>query len=354
MLRNDNNKLDLDVNEMMYANRAGAKKCRTLEEARQQYKKESCFHAKSEVEQLQDLERKNACKVQECLPIKKCKAKVGLHDGNGNFLFETELSIGRNRAGNRADPLPVFQNRSIIDLDKYYNQLSQDQEPIQTIVTKIAEHDLALYRNPYNWDGTPTGYTCFCPEKPKPCPTPNPCKKADPFNADLGIGSDALQVKSDLAEDIRAGSVEPVMVGEVKKLKQKVRTLAKATKMAGEQAMLRQREAMELNARQTAQTQREADFQRRLETADKDDRRSVTSTQPTLRADDHPDLDSIPVAREAQGSRAPRVSQAEKEAEARDFGRVLNPQERMAWRNSGKREQSLPPDVRAFLRDRRE
>lgn len=207
MLRNDNNKLDLDVATMSYQEKKGQKKCRTLQEAEVDYKKESCFHAKSEIERLNDLHRKNACDINECLPVKKCRAKVGLHDGNGNYLFETEIAVGQNSRGNVSQALPVYQQRSIIDLDKYFNQLQADQKPIKTMVIAEAEQNLQQFRNPTNWDGTPTGYTCFCPERPKPCPTENPCKKADIFNADIGIGSDALQVKSDLAEMYRAGSV---------------------------------------------------------------------------------------------------------------------------------------------------
>lgn len=338
MLRNDNNKLDLDsLTTMKYEpKQAKSRKCRTLNEAEMDYKKEACFHAKSQVEQLHDLERKNACKVQECMPVKKCRAKVGLHDGNGNFLFEEKLSVGQNSRGNVSQALPVYQQRSIIDLDKYFNQLQKDQQPIKTLVVAEAEANLALYRNPTNWDGTPTGYTCFCPPKPKPCPTKKKCKKPDPFNADIGIGSDALQVKSDLAEMYRAGSVK-IQEYELANREKVLQFTQKRVEGGGggggggvDMGDLYDRELGGLTGRETP------------ETAFGSTSPAETPMSSVLTSRVATPLEQIPIA----GQRRERMTKAQtQEAEQQEmatYGRSLTAMERVNFRRTGK----LPRDLR--------
>ena len=343
MLRNDNNKLDLDVATMSYQEKkAKGRKCRTLAEAEMDYKKEACFHAKSQVAQLNNLHRKNACDVNECLPIKKCRAKVGLHDGNGNFLFDEKLSVGINSRGNVSQALPVYQQRSIIDLDKYLNQLQADQAPIKSMVIAEAEQNLQAYRNPTNWDGTPTGYTCFCPERPKPCPKKNPCKKPDPFNADIGIGSDALQVKSDLAEMYRAGSVE---IQEYE-LANRERVLQFTQKRMGgggggagnpvDVNDLYDDSLGGLEGRETPSVLGEDS--------------TASATPATTRA--VTPLDEIPVARRRRMTRA-EMNQAESR-EVAEFGYSMNSQERANFqqglRDGKTRDQALPKRIRDLRR----
>lgn len=334
MLRNDNNKLDLDaLTTMKYEpKQAKGRKCRTLAEAEMDYKKEACFHAKSQVEQLHDLERKSACKVNECMPVKKCRAKVGLHDGNGNFLFEQQISIGQNSRGNVSQALPVYQQRSIIDLDKYFNQLQADQAPIKSIVIAEAEANLQLYRNPTNFDGTGTGYTCFCKPKPKPCPTKNPCKKPDPFNADIGIGSDAMQVKSDLGEAIRASSVtvaEYELANKEKMLKF-YQSGGGGGGAGRPEAVTALERALEGYSSLGGLTGRESPD-------------SVTDTTPrdtpqssvfSSVRDSPPRLEEIPVAREAR-PRMRNVEIAQAEAEERErYGGAMTSQERGNFRRA--------------------
>jgi len=352
MLRNDNNKLDLDVATMSFQQRATkGRKCRTIAEAEMDYKKEACFHAKSEVKQLQDAQRKNACNVLECMPVKKCRAKVGLHDGNGNFLFDEKLSVGINSRGNVSQALPVYQQRSIIDLDKYFNQLQADESPVKTIVIAEAEHNLQQYRNPTNWDGTPTGYTCFCKPKPKPCPKKNRCKKPDIFNADLGIGSDALQVKSDLAEAFRAESVQ-VQEYELAN-REKVLQITQKRIDEEEEAMrgggggggagrnvgmsLGGLEGRETPSVQDSGTQTMTQTRSVRDSGTQMETRSVQDSGTQMETP----LDQIPIAGRRQRMTKADIAEAQRR-EMATYGRVLETQERINLRRTNK----LPRDLR--------
>jgi len=198
MLRVDNGSIKEHSPNINYAS-TGKKKC---------YKPTAETIMKSDkhvdqIKELNDLHRKNACAVHTCIPQKKCMAKVGLHDSNGNYLtremigmnVKADLSTGGNQIGY------VYQEKSISDVDRMYQALRDGNGLSQSVATKLAERNAELYGNPHTWDGQHSGYFCVkCPPTPKPCPPPTKYKKADPFNAPIGLGSDVNEARDNLRD----------------------------------------------------------------------------------------------------------------------------------------------------------
>ncbi len=193
MLRTDNGSVleySTNINYKM-----GGKTCYKGTKAR-------CRDGVSELEQMRDLHRKNACAVHSCVPMKKCMAKVGMHDSNGNFLTQEfigtnttpNLRVGGNQIGY------VYQEKSFADSDALFEAL-RNNDVNHNVATKLAEHNSSLYGKDTTWDGQASGYFCVkCPPKSKPCPTAKPCKKADPFNAPIGLGSDVIEARENLRD----------------------------------------------------------------------------------------------------------------------------------------------------------
>ena len=198
MLRVDNGSVMEHSNNITYASTKG-KKCKkvTIETVMKSDK-----HVDA-IKEIQDLQRRNACAVHSCIPQKKCMAKVGLHDSNGNYLTKEmigmnvtrSLSTGGNQIGY------VYQEKSISDVDRMYQALRDGTGISHSVATKLAERNAELYGKPHTWDGQHSGYFCVkCPPKPKPCPPPTKYKKADPFNAPIGLGSDVIEARDNLRD----------------------------------------------------------------------------------------------------------------------------------------------------------
>jgi hypothetical protein len=136
-------------------------------------------------------------------------AKVGLHDSNGNYLYEgiigsnmtPNLRVGGNQIGY------VYQEKSINNFDALASALRENNPVGASVAMKVAQSNAELFGKPHAWDGSDMGHFCVkCPPIEKPCPR-EICKKADPlFNPDIGMGSDGLQAKEDLRE-LRAAQV---------------------------------------------------------------------------------------------------------------------------------------------------
>ena len=202
MLRTQNTTVLENSSNIKYAPVKG-KKCVRKEDEQRIIKKRSCDPNADAVKILDDMHRENACKVHSCVPLKKCMAKVGLHDSNGNYLtnelitanLTANLRTGSNQIGY------VYQEKSINDSNALAAALRANNPIAASVADKIARSNAELYGKPHAWDGSDQGYFCVkCPPKPKPCPR-NICKKADPlFNPEIGIGSDGLEAKRDLRE----------------------------------------------------------------------------------------------------------------------------------------------------------
>ena len=205
MLRSQKSTVLDNSKNIKYARPAG-KKCVTKTQEERKIRVGSCDVNADNARKLDDLHRQNACKEHSCVPIKKCMAKVGLHDSNGNFLTNELITAnldGNLRVNNQIGY--VYQEKSITSSDSLANALRAGQPIAQSVATKIAQSNAELYGKPHAWDGSDHGYFCVkCPPKKKPCPK-NICKKADPlFNPEIGIGSDGLESKRDLLEANRA------------------------------------------------------------------------------------------------------------------------------------------------------
>jgi hypothetical protein len=159
--------------------------------------KSSCIdHGKTNVEILNDLHRQNACATFSCKPLKKCMAKTGMHDSAGNFLtkemigmnVKANMNVGGNQIGY------VYQEKSLLT--------AFEASSVATPATLLAKRNSELYGKDTNWDGTHSGFFCVsCPPKTKPCPPASKCKKADPFNAPIGLGSDVNESRQNLRDD---------------------------------------------------------------------------------------------------------------------------------------------------------
>ncbi len=201
MLRVDNGSFLENSSKINYASRP-ANRCVSRRMEVQKIEKAACDKNADVVKQLDQFHRNNACQVHTCVPQKKCMAKVGLHDSNGNFLtqalvganVDANLRVGGNQVGY------VYQEKSINDSNALANALRAENPIAASVATRIAQSNAELYGKPHAWDGSDHGYFCVkgCPKQPKPCPR-DVCKKADPlFNPELGIGSDGLEMKQSL------------------------------------------------------------------------------------------------------------------------------------------------------------
>ena len=200
MLRVDNGSFLENSKNITYA-KTPEQKCATRRKEVVQMERRACDPNADAVKLLDDFHRKNACQVHTCVPQKKCMAKVGLHDSNGNFLYSSlvganvnaNLRVGGNQIGY------VYQEKSINNTDALADALRANNPVAAGVAQKVAQANAELFGKPHAWDGQDMGYFCIkCPDKPKPCPR-DVCKKADPlFNPTLGIGSDGLQAKEDL------------------------------------------------------------------------------------------------------------------------------------------------------------
>ena len=201
MLRVDNsNSLAYNPN-VVYNTRSN--KCK------KQDKRPPC-DAKSDYEIMNDFKRNNACQVYSCVPTKKCMAKVGQHDSNGNFLrqeyigmnIKADMNVGGNQIGY------VYQEKTLVDPAELLQARAENGDrKIHSIATLQALRNSEIYGSSTTWDGNHTGYFCVkCKPAPKPCSGPSVCKKSDPFNAPIGLGSDAIEARANL-QDHNLGQV---------------------------------------------------------------------------------------------------------------------------------------------------
>lgn len=202
MLRVDNGNVE-DHNPNIKYEMRPVDKCTTRRAEYEKIRKSACDPNAEPIKLLNDMHRKNSCKVHYCVPTKTCMAKVGLHDANGNFLTQSLVSAnldGNMRINNQIGY--VYQERTLIDNDALINAL-RAQNPIgASVAQKIQLSNNELFGKPTAWDGTDSGYHCpiECPKKSKPC-IKQRCKKGDPlFHPEIGIGSDGLEAKRDLRE----------------------------------------------------------------------------------------------------------------------------------------------------------
>lgn len=165
-------------------------------------RKPVCHSGFTDLEKMRNFHRQNACATYSCTPQKSCMAKVGQH-ANGQYL--TPEFIGKNitpnlrTGGNQIGY--VYQEKTIGDPDALMNALRSGNY-VHNTATKLAQHNSELYGKDTNWDGTASGFFCVkCPPKPKPCPPASKCKKNDPFNEPVGLGSNVVQATESLREN---------------------------------------------------------------------------------------------------------------------------------------------------------
>ena len=205
MLRVDNGNVEKHSGNISYDFKSKPiDKCTTRREEYDKIRKASCEPQKTAVQQLNDMHRENACKVHYCVPTKKCMAKVGLHDANGNFLTQSLVSAnldGNMRINNQIGY--VYQEKTLVDNDALLKALRERNPLGVSVAQKIQQSNNELFGKPHAWDGTDMGYFCVpdCPKRPMPpCPKPK-CKKPDPiFHPEVGIGSDGLEARRNLRE----------------------------------------------------------------------------------------------------------------------------------------------------------
>lgn len=172
--------------------------------------KKPCGNAQDDLDKLWNMRKQSSCKVNRCLPMKTCKAKIAFH-ANGEEVVDTQLhglnlnsnlNVGGNQLGY------VYRETQIVDTDRFLDALRNNNPLSQNVVTKIAEQNHNLFNVPYHSiDGTNTGnpITNECPKRSKPCPKPSRCKKPDPMLHNLGIGSDGFESRDSLRDLIEAG-----------------------------------------------------------------------------------------------------------------------------------------------------
>lgn len=205
MLRVDNGNFEKHSGNVSYDfMKKPADKCKERREEYEKMRKAKCEPHKDDIEMLNDMHRRNACKVHYCVPTKKCMAKVGLHDANGNFLTQSLVSANLDtnmRINNQIGY--VYQEKTLVDNDALINALRQQNPLGASVAQKIQQSNNELFGKPHAWDGTDMGYFCVpdCPKRPAPpCPL-NKCKKPDPiFHPEVGIGSDGLEARRNLRE----------------------------------------------------------------------------------------------------------------------------------------------------------
>tara|TARA_R110000787_G_scaffold285377_2_gene400831 strand:+ start:48 stop:902 length:855 start_codon:yes stop_codon:yes gene_type:complete len=196
MLRSDNGRA-LDFSDKIIYAKTG-KKCT------ESGGKPKAHSGLSDLEKMNNFHRANSCATYSCVPLKPCMAKIGMHDSHGNWL--TKEFIGKNMTkdlrtgGNQIGY--VYQEKSILDSDALMNAL-RNGKISHNVATKIAQHNSELYGKDTSWDGQASGYFCVkCPPKPKPCVAyPGKNKKADPFNAPIGLGSNVAEASASLQEN---------------------------------------------------------------------------------------------------------------------------------------------------------
>ena len=188
---------------------------------------------------LQNQFKAQACNpLPPCFPMTTCKAKTStFHDGTDNVSSQL-IGLGVKGDGNMGHLYNSYRDVKIVDTDELVRQIRAGNEPVQSQVTKMAEYNAGMFGGAYHAvDGVGTGYSCYpCPPKKKPCPVEK-CKKPDPLNnPETGIGSDALESKSNLFDIFQASRVQPQLasfLGVGNPLPQ--RTEATQTEKQGEQ-----------------------------------------------------------------------------------------------------------------------
>ncbi len=197
MLRTDNGNVSAHSSNIIY--KQGKKSCKS-EKSRPR-----CRDGQTELDVMNDFHRKNACAVYSCAVTKKCAAKVGMHDSNGNFLtkdmigmnVKADMNIGSNQIGY------VYQEKDVLDTSALMQKvlLGGDRE-LHSVATLLALRNSEQYGSATTWDGNHSGYFCVsCPPRAKPCPVVKKCKKADPFNAPVGLGSDVIEARGNLRDN---------------------------------------------------------------------------------------------------------------------------------------------------------
>lgn len=172
--------------------------------------------ADKDLKKLHEMRKGSSCKGHSCLPTKKVRAKRAI-TVNGEQLDHTMIGLKVAPSGSGTATIEninnqtgyVYQEKTIVDKDRYIEALRNNNVLEHNVVTKIAEYDYHRYGVPFHpIDGAPTGDVDFakCERKPRPCPPQFKCKKADPItNPVIGIGSDALENRENLKEQIESG-----------------------------------------------------------------------------------------------------------------------------------------------------
>ena len=172
--------------------------------------------ADKDLKKLHEMRKGSSCHPHSCLPTKKVKAKRAI-TVNGEQIDHTMIGLKVAPGGQGTATIEninnqtgyVYQEKTIVDKDRYIEALRNNNVLEHNVVTKLAEYDYHLYGVPFHAiDGQPTGDVDInkCPRKAKPCPPQFKCKKADPItNPVIGIGSDALENRENLKEQIESG-----------------------------------------------------------------------------------------------------------------------------------------------------
>ena len=172
--------------------------------------------ADKDLKKLHEMRKGSSCHPHNCLPTKKVKAKRAI-TVNGEQIDHTMIGLKVAPGGQGTATIEninnqtgyVYQEKTIVDKDRYIEALRNNNVLEHNVVTKLAEYDYHLYGVPFHAiDGQPTGDVDInkCPKIVRPCPEPFKCKKADPItNPIIGIGSDALENRSNLKEQIESG-----------------------------------------------------------------------------------------------------------------------------------------------------
>ena len=172
--------------------------------------------ADKDLKKLHEMRKGSSCHPHSCLPTKKVRAKRAI-TVNGEQLDHTMIGLKIAPGGQGTATIEninnqtgyVYQEKTIVDKDRYIEALRNNNVLEHNVVTKLAEYDYHLYGVPFHAiDGQPTGDVDInkCPRKARPCPPPFKCKKADPItNPVIGIGSDALENRQNLKEQIESG-----------------------------------------------------------------------------------------------------------------------------------------------------
>ena len=172
--------------------------------------------ADKDLKKLHEMRKGSSCHPHSCLPTKKVRAKRAI-TVNGEQLDHTMIGLKIAPGGQGTATIEninnqtgyVYQEKTIVDKDRYIEALRNNNVLEHNVVTKLAEYDYHLYGVPFHAiDGQPTGDVDInkCERKARPCPPPFKCKKADPItNPIIGIGSDALENRSNLKEQIESG-----------------------------------------------------------------------------------------------------------------------------------------------------